>query len=125
MLNTIKVKKSDPLIRDIVAATFPKYNGRKFSIEATTKVSLGHNYWDGGTRHFKAFVSLENMQAKSLHSNHPFFERTQLGAGYERAELPQGVAMVEHTIFCGHDMGITIYVHPDNMARLLPRPLTQ
>ena len=28
--------------------------------------------------------------------------------------------MVEHTIFCGKDHGLTFYVHPDSAAKLLP-----
>jgi hypothetical protein len=32
--------------------------------------------------------------------------------------VPRGVALVEHAIFCGRDSGVTIVVHPDDLARL-------
>jgi hypothetical protein len=34
--------------------------------------------------------------------------------------MPPNVIVVEHSIFCGKDVGITIYVRPANLAKLLP-----
>lgn len=39
---------------------------------------------------------------------------------HARIEIPAGVAIVEHSIFCGKDAGVTIYVRPENLAPLLP-----
>jgi hypothetical protein len=33
------------------------------------------------------------------------------------------IACVEHSIFCGKDMGLTIHIHPANANRLLPAPV--
>lgn len=34
-------------------------------------------------------------------------------------ELSPEVLIVEHSIFCGKDSGITVYVHPSVMPKLL------
>jgi hypothetical protein len=34
--------------------------------------------------------------------------------------LKPGFAVLEHSIFCGKDMGLTFYLHPDNATKLLP-----
>jgi len=36
--------------------------------------------------------------------------------------LAENQAIVEHSHYCGKDMGITIYIHPDNASKLLPAP---
>ena len=39
--------------------------------------------------------------------------------------LVPGIAVVEHSMFCGKDMGLTFHVHPDNAAKLLPAPTAE
>ena len=34
--------------------------------------------------------------------------------------LPSGVICVEHSIFCGKDVGIRIHVNPENLVSMLP-----
>ena len=36
----------------------------------------------------------------------------------ELSELPPGIVLVEHSIFCGRDTGITVHVRPDNLDQL-------
>jgi hypothetical protein len=52
----------------------------------------------------------------------------EYGNPFIRAEVPTvaleaGRAIVCHKVFCGKDMGLTIYVHPSNLAKLLPKPV--
>lgn len=119
-MDTSKVAISNPLVSKLIAATFPEYTGRKVRVTVADFVSLGGNYWDGGTRYFKAFVGIDTLQARVLPSNHPIMERGRLGARNEQVPLIPNAVMVEHTIFQGEDCGITLYVHPMNRARLLP-----
>jgi hypothetical protein len=44
------------------------------------------------------------------------------GRGDRVVELLPSIVVVEHSMFCGQDMGLTFYVHPDNAAKLLPVP---
>jgi hypothetical protein len=34
--------------------------------------------------------------------------------------LPAGVICVEHSIFCGKDVGIRIHLNPENLVSMLP-----
>lgn len=36
-------------------------------------------------------------------------------------DLPLNNIIVEHCIFCGKDLGIIIYVNPNNLTKLLPK----
>jgi hypothetical protein len=42
------------------------------------------------------------------------------GPAHSAIEIPEGVAIVEHSIFQGKDAGIRIYVNPANMGKFLP-----
>jgi len=35
-------------------------------------------------------------------------------------EIPVGVVVVEHSMFCGKDMGLTFYIRAENASKLLP-----
>lgn len=42
------------------------------------------------------------------------------GAAHATVEIPDGVALVEHTIFQGEDTGVTIHVNAATFPRALP-----
>ena len=52
----------------------------------------------------------------------PHFDPPQFGGPRETpvAELRPDLAIVEHSIFCGKDMGLTFYIHPSDAPQLLP-----
>jgi hypothetical protein len=111
-----KVSLSDPGIRKIVSACYPAYKGRKVKIRAATTYSMS-NYWDGGTRDYVMAYHLESglVKSPSQTTTSPFRDQA-----HATIEIPEGIAMVEHTIFQGKDVGITIHLNPANMAKLLP-----
>lgn len=41
----------------------------------------------------------------------------------QTVKIPEGFAVVEHMIFQGHDMGLTVHVNTMDMAKVLPRGL--
>jgi hypothetical protein len=49
---------------------------------------------------------------------HPMFDSPPPDA--QNVPMPDGCALVEHSIFCGKDSGITIVVRTANAPRLLP-----
>jgi hypothetical protein len=111
----IKVSKSNPEIKRIVAACYPAYKGRKIRVAAATQYHMS-NYWDGGSRDYVVAYSLATgeVSAPSRAASNPMN-----GAAHSTVEIPAGVALVEHTIFCGKGIGIRIYVNPANMPLLL------
>ena len=105
----------DQLVKELVSLTFPSYRGRKFKIQYGTASVTPTSYWDGGSRTVYRFVNVETRQVLSLGSNHPAFDK---GSYQGPVPLEGNVVCVAHSIFCGKDMGITIYTA--NPAPLLP-----
>lgn len=118
MGNTMKISKSTKSIRPIIAACYPEWKGRKLSVEASTSYQMS-NYWDGGSRNYVVAYDLTTGKvAESMPlAGNPFRDQA-----HARVEIPEGVLLVEHSIFCGRDAGVTIYANPANMPRLLPEP---
>lgn len=95
------------------------YSGRKFEVKAATSVRFADNAWSGGTKSDYWGVDLATGETFSPPRN----DYGTLFTGPEpTVQLEPGKAIVEHSRFCGSDMGIVFHVHPDNLAKLLPAP---
>ena len=114
MNHTMKLNKSQ--VRDILKATFPEYRGRTFRIEFTPTVSFYNTNWSGGTRNIYVAVWSDGRTAK-FNAPAPWVNVIE----GQTIDMPQNVLIVEHTIFCGKDLGITIYAHPVHLPKWLPR----
>ena len=101
------VKTNDPEIKRIAKLAFPDYRGRKFRYDTRIPTKL-ESYWSEGSRDSYAFVELKTGKVAAVQSNHPFFEA---GRPSELKALPAGFVIVEHSIFCGKDMCLTVYVN--------------
>jgi hypothetical protein len=115
-MDAIKVSITDPVIRKIVSACYPNYKGRKIKVEAKTTYVMS-NYWDGGSRDYAVAYHLasgETAQPSVVTAN------PMRGQAHAQVDIPEGVAIVEHSIFQGKDVGIRIYVNPANMGKFLP-----
>src|SRR3972149_13848 len=112
-MQAIKVSKSD--IRPILAASFPDYAGRNVRIAPVGSVTLHDLNWGGGTRNEYVAVKFDGSHSR-LSPVAPWYE-TREGM---TVDLPIDAILVEHSDFCGHDMGIRIYCNPALMPRLLP-----
>lgn len=121
-MTMIKVSKSDKFVKQILTATFPKYKGRKVRIEAQRFPLDVRSYWDGGSRDYFVFLNLADMKSVSM-PGQGINDRPVAGA--DKVTLPEGVACVEHSIFCGKDVGITIHVNPNNLTQLLTAGSTE
>lgn len=100
-------------IRAIAKATFNP-RGRKFRIVERRSYTM-ENYWDGGTREYAVALDLatgETREPSTLTTN-PM--RSQAHAEFE---IPQGIGILVHGIYCGKDCGITLYVPPKAMRAL-------
>jgi len=110
------IDKPDETIQKIVKATYPDYRGRKFRLSTSIPSRLD-SYWSGGSRSYYAFYELATGKTFSVSSNHPLFEKHN---PRDLDGLPDGIVLVKHSIFCGKDMGITIYANPAQLTPLLP-----
>jgi hypothetical protein len=109
-LNTwqgVKVSKTIPVIAKIINATFPDYRGRKIKIRAWKGPRKLDSWWDGGSRDYFALVSISTGQVAQMESNHPFYEANKNLNGM--FDLPPLCLLVQHSIFAGKDIGITIF----------------
>lgn len=105
--------ESDALIASIMRRV--GYHGRKVKISDKVPTSLD-SYWDGGSRDTYCFYAILTGDVLQVESNHPMFEPDK---PRKLRELPEGILLIEHSIFCGKDLGITIY-SKHNLNLLLP-----
>jgi len=111
----MKVSKS--LVRPIVEAAFPSYKGRKFFVQVVNEVTLCNLNWDGGSRDEYRIVRLSDMKTADLSSiNMPAPWNNKFEGN--RLVLSEGYAVVRHSIFCGHDSGLGIFVLPGSPLAL-------
>jgi hypothetical protein len=96
------------------------YTGKKFHAILTEEISIPSDagLWSGGSR--EQYYLVEISTGRSIPTP------SQGTAPWDKARhsyqgtLPEGVALVCHSMFCGKDMGLTFYVRPDAAAKLLP-----
>lgn len=115
----MKVRKRD--VAAVVAAAFPDYRGRRFRLHAAARIRLDSVHWDGGSRNEYVAVHLATGRAAPARVPAPWFVPSN---GIE-VDLPVGSLVVEHSVFCGKDAGITVHSHPANLAALLPAAVSQ
>lgn len=116
-MQSVKVRKTD--VAQIVQATFPAYRGRKIRIEPRKSVHVCGLNWDGGSRSQYRGCTLTGRPTGSLDRYNQRAPWDNPAEG-QSLELVPDVALVRHSIFMGKDTGLTIYVHPDSMPKLLP-----
>jgi hypothetical protein len=110
--------------QEIGRRVYPSYMGRKFRLTvrdgASSPMSLT-SYWDGGSRDYYRVVRLADFAIVEVPQNGTPFDGLNFGA--ESLPAP-GFMVVEHSIFCGKDVGLTFHVHPENAAKFLPAAAT-
>lgn len=109
---TFKVTKKQ--VANVVNRTFPDYNGRKFTVEAAEKVTFYDTNWSGGTCNKYAAMTRDG-QTGFFTAPAPWVNLLE----GKTVDLPEDVIIVEHSHFCGHDMGLRFYVHPNALPKLL------
>ena len=109
--------KPDKTVKALVHRAFPSYKGRKYSLEVSRTIYISNTHWDGGSKNEYVAVPLVAGFSKA--------QSGAVGKWYEggvqaEVEVPEGIAVVEHTIYCGQDMGLTIHLNPADASALLP-----
>ena len=109
---------NSPEVQQIARIAFPSYSGRKFQVLPFSGPKNIHSYWDGGSRDSYVFVNLNTGKTMEVPENGTFYT----AAIGELKELPENVVLVEHSIFCGKDAGVTVFVNKNNLTKMLPAP---
>jgi hypothetical protein len=119
-MQTIYLTGKEPMVRDIARATYPTYAGNKFKLAISDGTVNCASCWGGGSRDYFVFLNLATMERTGTMPAQSAFDRKV--DGLDAVPMQPGFAIVEHSIFCGKDMGLTIHIHPDNATPLLPAP---
>jgi len=96
---------------------FPDYSGRKFRIEVTDREFEAVSYWSGGSKESYCFINTAGNCLRVPDQEHPYMQHYK---DNRQVKLAPGLACVKHIYFCGHDMGLTLMLHPSDMPKLLP-----
>ena len=123
MREPIKFPFSHPVINRIVKAAYPGARTRR-DVKVVCRDSYRvHDFWDGGSRDYAAFVRLSDMSALPSESI-PREERQGFSNPYNLpiadVSIQAGFCVVEHVIFCGRDLGYHIYINADGIKAYLP-----
>ncbi len=116
-MNRIKVKKAE--IAALLKGSFPEYKGRKFYIVAAENIRLDNLNWDGGSRQSYRAVTLEGKaigNGAAFNMPHPSDNKAEGST----VSIPPGAVVAKEAIYCGRECGITFYIHPADMPRLIP-----
>ena len=101
------------------------YTGKKFKAVVCTEMTVPSDagIWGGGSRDKYFAICFETGE----HVAFPGQQSAPWDASRQDrvVKLESGFAVVCHSLFCGKDMGLTFYVHPDNAAKLLPAPTSE
>jgi hypothetical protein len=103
-------------IRHIVKVCFPNYTGRQINYSPSIPHRLD-SYWSGGSKDYYCFYHLDEKEILPVQSNHPVFEGQN---PRELKVLPKRIILLRHAIFCGKDIGITIYANDTDICKYLP-----
>lgn len=106
--------------QDVIAIAkraYPDYNGRKFRVEVCEHPLDVRSSWEGGSRNYFTFLRLDTGNTMEVPAQSAFDAQIK---GADSVALVPGLVCVEHSYFCGKDMGIRIHVHPANAPALLP-----
>lgn len=105
MRAAIKVKKA--AVKEIVKVTFPEYRGRTFKVQYTESVTFHDTNWGGGSRTEYKIVK-RGVGVAKVTVDAPWCNVIE----GQTVELDHDHLIVAHSVFCGHDCGITVYAHP-------------
>jgi hypothetical protein len=94
-------------VKELARIAYPGYRGRKFK-ERTSSSYTMQDYWDGGSRCYAVAVELATGRIVRHEDLNPMTDR-RAGA---TLNIPQGFGILEHSIFCGKDTGITLVTPP-------------
>jgi hypothetical protein len=107
------VRRSDPMVKRLLAATFPNYKGRKVSVAAWSGPLYLDLNWSGGTRDEVVLVDVTNGRIGRLVVPSPW-----AAGAHDPVGTPPGSILAVHSYFMGRDVGVTFYVRPPDAGAM-------
>ncbi len=113
MIEALKLKT-----KDVPANLRGNYSGRKFRLYVTNEVVIPSDagLWSGGSREVYKAIRLIDGKEIQLGSTSAPWNPNRVD---QTVVLIPGIAVVMHSFFCGTDMGLSFYVHPDNVVKFI------
>lgn len=99
------------------------YSGKQYRAVITDSVYIPSDAgtWSGGSRTLYSAIHLSSGESRPTCDS--YSAPWDSSRKNQDITLKPGFAIISHSIFCGKDMGLTIYIHPNNAAALLPAPI--
>ena len=106
--------------RDILPALRGNYQGNKFRLEVceTVTIPADAGLWSGGSRDH--WYAVEFSTGREMAFPGQQFSPWNDERKSRQVKLEPGFVVICHTMFQGKDLGLHIYLHPDNASKLLP-----
>jgi hypothetical protein len=115
---TVYLDKLEGIAAKIAVSAFPGYKGKRFKIATASCFSPNLNHWEGGTRTYQVLISRRGERRQVPECG------TMFVGSHGPIDIPPGFLIIEHSIFCGKDMGLTFLIRPDELDTLaLPAPV--
>ena len=107
--------------KDIPAYLLGHYEGNKLKAEPCTSVTIQSDagLWSGGSR--ERYIAVELISGKMIAL--PDQDSAPWDSNRTTREIPlkPGFAILRTSVFCGKNMGLTYYIHPDDIVKLVPK----
>ena len=99
-------KSISNLVKKLAEVAYPEYSGRKFSASVKSRY-YPEDYWGGGSRNYMVAIDLHTgrIMEPSTDATNPYN-----ALAHKEFDIPPGIGILEHCIFCGKDLGIRLYV---------------
>jgi len=117
MSTTITVRKAE--VRELLAAAFPEYRGRKYKVEIAETVWIDRIGGGGSSDEIVALY--QDNDIGMWCTARPTVSEMQAPCGY--LPIKPELIYAVHSMFCGRDIGVTFHVHP--RSPYLPKMLAQ
>lgn len=90
---------------------------RTVEIVVAKTVTFFNTFWfEGSKNEYRAVILQTGASAFLATGDSPW---SAVAEG-RTVELEPGVAIVQHVTFCGKDLGLRVWLHPDNVQGMLP-----
>lgn len=113
----IKLPPGHPLVKRLLAATFPDYRGRRIFLERRSHPLDVRSYWDEGRCSYFVAVDLTTLRAVEIPQNGTPYDGGPIAP--KGVTIPPGRAIVEH-LYAGSYQAIYVHVGLDDQ---LPAPV--
>jgi hypothetical protein len=107
---------NSPETKRVAKLCFPDWNGNKIKLEVFRGPFNLSSYWDGGSRSYYSLINLITGETAMVPENGSLFS-PNIG---KLTNLPINCVLGEQTIFCGKDLGVTLYLNEENLTKMLP-----